>query len=198
MRRFGVDDLDELTLGATLLGTGGGGDPYIARLMVRQAIEDFGPVTIADPGELPDEALVATVAVVGAPTVIIEKIPSGTPVRLSGARTVGVHGQGAERDHARGGRRDEHAHPAGGRGRDGPAVRGRRRDAPRVPADRDDLLHPRGHLGLADEPGRREGQPDRLRDDHQSGRREAGPRLGDDARPCQRAGAVPDDDQAGD
>lgn len=78
MRKLDVDDLDELTLGATLLGTGGGGDPYIARLMVRQAIEDFGPITIMQADELPDDAQIATIAVVGAPTVIIEKIPSGT------------------------------------------------------------------------------------------------------------------------
>jgi DUF917 family protein len=78
MRKLTVDDLDELALGATLLGTGGGGDPYIAQLMVRQAIEDFGPVTLIDADELPDDAQIATIAVVGAPTVIIEKIPSGT------------------------------------------------------------------------------------------------------------------------
>jgi uncharacterized protein len=77
MRKLCVDDLDELTLGATLLGTGGGGDPYIAKLVLRQAIEDFGPVTIIDADELPDDAVIATIAVVGAPTVLIEKIPSG-------------------------------------------------------------------------------------------------------------------------
>lgn len=77
MRQLNVEDLDELTLGATLLGTGGGGDPYIAKLMVQQAIEDFGPITIIDPSELPHDALTATIAVVGAPTVIIEKVPSG-------------------------------------------------------------------------------------------------------------------------
>ena len=78
MRKLTVNDLDELTLGATLLGTGGGGDPYIAQLMVRQAIEDFGPVTIVEADELPDDVHVVTVAIVGAPTVILEKIPSGT------------------------------------------------------------------------------------------------------------------------
>ena len=44
MRELTLDDLDDMVLGATLLGTGGGGDPYIARLMVRQAMEDFGTV----------------------------------------------------------------------------------------------------------------------------------------------------------
>lgn len=77
MRFIDKDDLDDLTLGATLLGNGGGGDPYQARLMALQAIEDFGPIPVIDIEELADDALVVTVAVLGAPTVIIEKIPSG-------------------------------------------------------------------------------------------------------------------------
>jgi hypothetical protein len=77
MRKLASDALDQLTLGATLLGTGGGGDPFIAKLMVQQAIEDFGPIDIVDLDELDDSAQLATVAVVGAPTVIIEKVPSG-------------------------------------------------------------------------------------------------------------------------
>ncbi|NIA25692.1 MAG: DUF917 family protein [Gammaproteobacteria bacterium] len=78
MRTITVDDIDDLTLGATLLGTGGGGDPYIAKLMVRQAIEDHGPVKVVEPSELPKDGLVLTTAVIGAPTVILEKIPAGT------------------------------------------------------------------------------------------------------------------------
>lgn len=77
MRWITQDDLDELALGATLLGNGGGGDPYQARLMAHQAIEKHGPIQVVDLDELPDEALLATAAVLGAPTVIIEKIPSG-------------------------------------------------------------------------------------------------------------------------
>ncbi|GAB3361811.1 MULTISPECIES: DUF917 domain-containing protein [Amycolatopsis] len=78
MRKLALDALDQLTLGATLLGTGGGGDPFIAKLMVEQAINDHGPIDIVGLDELPAAAQLATVAVVGAPTVIIEKIPSGS------------------------------------------------------------------------------------------------------------------------
>lgn len=77
MRELTLDDLDDMVLGATLLGTGGGGDPYIARLMVRQAMEDYGSVSIASPSELDPDGLVLTVAVIGAPTVISEKVPAG-------------------------------------------------------------------------------------------------------------------------
>ncbi|MCQ9388482.1 DUF917 domain-containing protein [Brevibacterium sp. 50QC2O2] len=73
-----VDDLDDLARGATLLGTGGGGDPYIGRLMVQRAIEQNGSITIMDPDELPDEITVIPTAQMGAPTVIMERIPAGT------------------------------------------------------------------------------------------------------------------------
>jgi len=78
MRELTLEDLDDMVLGATLLGTGGGGDPYIARLMVRQAMEKYGAVKIVDPSELDPDGLVLTTAVIGAPTVIIEKVPAGT------------------------------------------------------------------------------------------------------------------------
>lgn len=77
MYELTLEDLDEMVLGATLLGTGGGGDPYIARLMARQAMEDYGSINIVSPSELDPDGLVLTVAVIGAPTVISEKVPAG-------------------------------------------------------------------------------------------------------------------------
>ena len=77
MRELTLEDLDDMVLGATLLGAGGGGDPYIGRLMVRQAMEDFGSVMIASPDELDPDGLVLTTAGIGAPTVISEKVPAG-------------------------------------------------------------------------------------------------------------------------
>ncbi len=78
MRTLTYEDIDDLALGATLLGTGGGGDPYIAKLMVKQAIQDFGPIQVVEPNDLPPDGLVLTTAIIGAPTVILEKIPAGT------------------------------------------------------------------------------------------------------------------------
>lgn len=73
-----LDDIEDLCLGATLLGTGGGGDPYIAKLVAYQAIERFGSVKVVRAQDLPADGLVLTTAAIGAPTVILEKIPSGT------------------------------------------------------------------------------------------------------------------------
>lgn len=65
----------DLARGAAVLGTGGGGDPYIGALLARQAIGD-GAVDVVPLHELPDDALVVTAAMMGAPTVMVEKLPS--------------------------------------------------------------------------------------------------------------------------
>lgn len=78
MRKFiHSKDIDNLALGATVLGTGGGGDPYIGALMAKQAIEQYGPVELISIDELDDDDLVIPSAMMGAPTVMVEKIPGG-------------------------------------------------------------------------------------------------------------------------
>ncbi|HKY46596.1 MAG TPA: DUF917 domain-containing protein, partial [Acidimicrobiia bacterium] len=77
MRTLGEDQIQAIALGAAVLGSGGGGDPHIGSLLARQALRDHGPVTVLDPAEVPDDALTAMSAVMGAPTVLIEKLPGG-------------------------------------------------------------------------------------------------------------------------
>jgi DUF917 family protein len=77
LREITARDLDHLAIGAAILGTGGGGDPFIGKVMAQQAIEEEGPVMLLDPDELADDALVLPTAMMGAPTVMIEKIPEG-------------------------------------------------------------------------------------------------------------------------
>lgn len=76
-------DLPDLAKGAALLGTGGGGDPYIGRLLVAQAMREHGPVTVLDPRELDDESFIIPTAQMGAPTVVVEKIPRGSEPELA-------------------------------------------------------------------------------------------------------------------
>jgi DUF917 family protein len=76
------EDLPDLARGAALLGTGGGGDPYIGQLLVSEEIRRGGTVQLVDPAEVNDDDLVIASAFMGAPTVVIEKIPGGDePVR---------------------------------------------------------------------------------------------------------------------
>lgn len=75
-------DLPDLARGATLLGTGGGGDPHIGRLLVERVLGD-GKITVLDPDDLADDLFVIPTAQMGAPTVMVEKIPAGTEPLLS-------------------------------------------------------------------------------------------------------------------
>lgn len=77
MRDLTAADLDDLAVGAAVLGTGGGGDPYIGKLLALGAIAEHGPVPLVSLDELPDDAHVVTTGGMGAPTIIIEKVPSG-------------------------------------------------------------------------------------------------------------------------
>ena len=68
------EDLAPIATGAGILGTGGGGNPYIGQLRARQTIRKWGPVTVLSPDELSDDARVVCVGGIGAPTVGIEKV----------------------------------------------------------------------------------------------------------------------------
>jgi DUF917 family protein len=72
--------LEEIALGATVLGTGGGGDPTLGKLMAQQAVAQHGPVQLLPLDEVPNEEWIIPTAMMGAPTVLVEKIPSGTEV----------------------------------------------------------------------------------------------------------------------
>jgi DUF917 family protein len=76
LREITAGDLEALARGAAVLGTGGGGDPYIGRLLAAQALREHGPVELVAPSDLPDDAQVFPVAMMGAPTVMVEKTPS--------------------------------------------------------------------------------------------------------------------------
>src|SRR5438128_12059859 len=80
MRLIYPETIEDIALGATVLGTGGGGDPYIGKLLAMQALREHGPVRLVDPDEIEDQCMVAHSAMIGAPTVIVEKLPSGTEV----------------------------------------------------------------------------------------------------------------------
>lgn len=78
MREIDETAVENIALGASLLGTGGGGDPYIGKLMALNAVRKYGPVKLISPDEVPDDALVVPTAMMGAPVVIVEKISNGS------------------------------------------------------------------------------------------------------------------------
>lgn len=67
-------DLDWITIGCYILGTGGGGSPYSTMLRVRGILRAGGTVRVVSPDDLKDEDLVGSGGGAGSPTVGIEKL----------------------------------------------------------------------------------------------------------------------------
>lgn len=70
-------DLLPLSIGAAVLGTGGGGNPYIGMLRTRELIRKGASVRVVPLDALPDDALVGRVGGIGAPVIGVEKISEG-------------------------------------------------------------------------------------------------------------------------
>jgi uncharacterized protein len=81
--RLNALDIDDLARGAAFLGTGGGGNPYVGRLMVDWALARGGPLEVIALNEVPDDALVIPTAGMGAPTVAVEKLPRGNEAAVA-------------------------------------------------------------------------------------------------------------------
>lgn len=74
---FNEQIIDDIALGATVLGTGGGGDPYSGALMAKVAIRNADkPVQLIPLQDVNDEWMTVPCSMIGAPTVSIEKINS--------------------------------------------------------------------------------------------------------------------------
>jgi len=71
------EDVELIALGAGVLGTGGGGNPYVGKLMVQRAYREGARVEVVSPGSVADDDLLIAVSNMGAPTVSIEKLPRG-------------------------------------------------------------------------------------------------------------------------
>ncbi len=78
MRQIGLQEIEDIARGAAILGSGGGGDPYIGKLIAISAVKECGPVTLLSPDEVPDDWLCVPIAMMGAPTVLAEKANGGT------------------------------------------------------------------------------------------------------------------------
>ena len=76
IKTISIEHLDDLALGSVFLATGGGGDPYVPKLITAEALKTFGPVPLLVPDDVDDDAFIVTVGSVGAPTVSLELLPS--------------------------------------------------------------------------------------------------------------------------
>jgi DUF917 family protein len=69
-----IDDIESLAVGAWILGTGGGGSPYLGLLNMRQLYAEGRTVSLMDPSDLADDDDVAVVSNMGAPLVGQERL----------------------------------------------------------------------------------------------------------------------------
>lgn len=77
LRTLTIEDIRALEIGAAILGTGGGGNPYIGRLRTEQLLKAGRTLSLLPLEEVDDEDLVVSVGGIGAPVVGIEKIERG-------------------------------------------------------------------------------------------------------------------------
>lgn len=76
-RKINPADMEAIAVGAAVLGAGGGGDPYIGKLLAQRAMAQHGSVELISLDELDDDDLIIPSAGMGAPTVGVEKLPAG-------------------------------------------------------------------------------------------------------------------------
>ncbi len=74
LRELSIDDIESLAVGAWVLGTGGGGNPYLALLNMRALYREGHRVDLVSTAELADDALVGPLAGFGAPLVGQERL----------------------------------------------------------------------------------------------------------------------------
>ncbi len=77
MKKLSLSHLDDLAIGAAILGSGGGGDPAYPYMMAHHVMQEWGSVSLISPAELKPDDFVVPIGVIGAPLAEIEKIESG-------------------------------------------------------------------------------------------------------------------------
>jgi DUF917 family protein len=74
LRELTLEDIESLAVGAWILGTGGGGSPYLGLLNMRQIYAEGIKVQLLQPADLADDDWVAAVSNMGAPLVGQERL----------------------------------------------------------------------------------------------------------------------------
>ncbi len=70
-------DIEALEIGSGILGTGGGGNPYIGKLRAREMLRAGAEMRIIPPEALADDAMVVPLGGIGAPLISFERIKEG-------------------------------------------------------------------------------------------------------------------------
>lgn len=96
MTRISIDEMEDFARGAAFLGTGGGGDPHSGRLFAETMMRRYGPPEMVEVDDVPDDANCFSIAMMGAPTVIVEKLFNGEDAELAISRLEKYTGRKAD------------------------------------------------------------------------------------------------------
>jgi len=77
MWQISESDVESIAIGAGILGAGGGGNPYLGQVHITRLLRQGCTANVMDLEDVADDANVAVVGVMGAPTVGVEKLPRG-------------------------------------------------------------------------------------------------------------------------
>lgn len=77
MKKITIENIDDLSIGCAILGSGGGGEADIPCMMAKVQMEKSGPVSLMSYSELQPDHIVMAIGFIGAPSADAEKLPSG-------------------------------------------------------------------------------------------------------------------------
>lgn len=88
-----AEDIRDMARGAVLLGTGGGGDPYVGQLFLQAQLKAGRLPRVIASEAIADDAFVLSIAGIGAPTVIVEHLVSDRTLLRLLARVEAFYGR---------------------------------------------------------------------------------------------------------
>ncbi|HEX3722247.1 MAG TPA: DUF917 domain-containing protein [Nitrolancea sp.] len=83
MRTLDTQALRDIASGSAVLGTGGGGDPYIGTLAALRNAELYGFPRLMSADELSEDSVVVIPFMIGSPVPLVEKFPLGKELKLA-------------------------------------------------------------------------------------------------------------------
>ena len=92
MTELTLEDIESLAVGAWILGTGGGGSPYLGLLNMRRLYDKGHRVRLMSPFDLADDDWVAVVSNMGAPLVGQERLADSRNIARAVAMQQDYHG----------------------------------------------------------------------------------------------------------
>lgn len=74
MRYLGPQEIEDIATGSAVLGTGGGGDPYLGKIAAIETYNQYGPLALATVDDLPPDTVTVCPFAIGAPVAFLERI----------------------------------------------------------------------------------------------------------------------------